>query len=207
MNQMIEIECVSCSKDEPTLHEILKSGQNPVVKCTECEHIHSVKIETPKQVTVRVIVSKDRESYKCSNEMDAKEVIYVDDELIVDDESKEDVFPIIVTSIESGGKRVEYSKSEDIGTLWGRAIDEVSIKYAIHARTKTRSITKKVKGDHEFVVGDIFTLDRSEVILTHIKIRDGYFRSRNGDMTEAKYVKRIFTKEIKRGSTAWSRGT
>ena len=67
--------------------------------------------------------------------------------------------------------------------------------------------SQKVKGDHEFVVGDIFTLDRSEVILTHIKIRDGYFRSRNGDMTEAKYVKRIFTKEIKRGSTAWSRGT
>ncbi len=210
MKEEIEVVCPACSPKFPVTHYILRDGQNPVVQCQECGEIHPVTIEAKKTSRIKVIISKDDRSFTLWTRMDEEEMIYVDDEIVIDDEKEEEVFPIIVTSIESNQKRVEASKSGDIDTLWGRAIGEVTVKIAIKASKETVSIQKKVPGDREFVVGDIEKMNNKELMILRIKVRDGGFMSKRGDRIPAKYIKRIYTRQTYRkgwgeNRTAWSR--
>lgn len=208
MNQEIEIECPSCSPDNPVLHEVLKSGQNVLVKCEDCGEIHTTKTEKEKPVYLKTIISKGEKTFTHTNQMYKGDVVDVDDELVVDDGVCEDVYPIIVTSIESQGKRVESAKVDDIDSIWGRAIDEVDVKITLHSEQETYSVNKRVSGGHEFVVGEKYDLDDISFIVTRIKIRKGGFWIKEGDAVEAKYIKRLFAQEIPkekyRGKTAWS---
>jgi uncharacterized Zn finger protein len=209
MNQEVEVECPSCSPKEPVLHDVLKWGQNPVVRCQQCEQVHPAKIEIPKPVNVRVIVSKGEESFKCRTRITSGEMLYEDDEIVVDDESADEVYPIIVTSIESKEKRVDAAKAEDIDTIWGRGIGEVSVKISINMGKQTESVTKKVPGDYEFVVGSEDKAEGKSFSINRIKVRDGNFWSRNGDTVAAKYIARVFANPVykrgwEEGKTAWS---
>jgi len=209
MNQEIEVFCPSCSPKIPVLHDVLKWGQNPVVRCQQCELVHPAKIEIPKPINVNVIISKGEESFKRKTRMPSDDVVYVDDELIVDDESQMQVYPIIVTSIESKDKRVDTAKAEDIDAIWGRAIDEIVIKISINMGKKTESVTKRVSGDYEFVVESEDKAAGKPFSITGIKIRDGSLRSRKGDAVAAKYIKRVFAQPARRqgwgtGRSAWS---
>ena len=209
MNQEVEVECPSCSPKEPVLHDVLKWGQNPVVKCQQCEQVHPANIEIPKPVRVRVIVSKDEDSFKCMTQLTSGEILYEDDEIVVDDESADEVYPIIVTSIESKDKRLDAAKAEDIDTIWGRAIGEVNVKISINMGKQTESVTKKVPGDYEFVVGSEDKAEGKSFSIVRIKVRDGNFWSRNDDTIAAKYIARVFAKPVHKrgwgeGKTAWS---
>ena len=211
MKSEIEAVCPSCSPKIPVMHAVLKSGQNPVVKCKECEHVHPTKIENKKPVNVRVVVSKADESFKRSIQLDPDQVVYEEDELIVEDDSDEEVYPIIVTSIESDGKRVAGAKAGVIDTIWGRSIDEVIVKVAIKNGSKTESFNKRVPGGYDFVVGDEDDVQGKKFIITHIKIRNGEFCSSKGETVEAKYIKRLYAAPVKvrawgEGKSAWSLG-
>ncbi|MDO9518372.1 MAG: HVO_0476 family zinc finger protein [Methanosarcinaceae archaeon] len=207
----IEVVCPSCSPKTPVMHEVLKSGQNPVVKCNECEHVHPTKIENKKPINIRVVVSKADESFKRSIQLDPDQVVSEEDELIVDDESDDNVYPLIVTSIESDGKRVASAKAGVINTIWGRSIDEVIVKVAIKNGSKTESFNKRVPGGYDFVVGEEDEVQGQKFIITHIKIRDGEFSSSKGETVEAKYIKRVYASPIRvrawgEGKSAWSLG-
>lgn len=209
MNQEVEVVCPSCSPKKPVWHDVLKFGQNPIVKCQECEHVHSAKIEIPKPIGVKVIISRGEESFTTRTKILSNEKLYVDDEIIIDDELGDEVYPIIITSIESGDKRLDSAEAKDIDTIWGRAIDEVAVKIAVHSDKGTKTFVKKVPGGYEFVVGNEERADSKTFYITRIKIRDGNFISRKGNTVEAKYIKRIFAKEVYRrgwggGRTAWS---
>ncbi len=211
MKQEIEVVCPSCSPKTPVLHEVLKSGQNPVVKCKECEHVHPTKIENKKPVNIRVVVSKADESFKRNIQLDPDQVVYEDDELIVEDESEDEVYPIIVTSIESNEKRVDGTKAGDIDTIWGRSIDEVIVKVAIKNGSKTESFNKRVPGGYDFVVGAEDEVQGKKFIITHVKIRNGELCSSNGETVEAKHIKRVYATPVKvrawgEGKSAWSLG-
>ena len=65
---------------------------------------------------------------------------------------------------------------------------------------KTEVIEKRVPGDYEFVVGNEEKAGNKRLLITKIKIRDGVFRSRKGDVVLAKYVKRIFARKKGEGS-------
>ncbi len=210
MKEEIDVVCPACSPKIPLPHYILRDGQNPVVQCQQCGEIHPATIEPKKNSRIKVIVSKEDRSFTLWTRMDSEEMVYVDDEIVIDDEKEEEVFPIIITSIESTLKRVEGSKVGDIDTLWGRAIDEVTVKIAIKASGETVSIQKKVPGDQEFVVGDIEKMKNKELMILRIKVRDGGFLSKRGDRVPAKYIKRIYTRQTYRkgwgeNTTAWSR--
>ncbi|MBN2488734.1 MAG: hypothetical protein JXA98_06875 [Methanosarcinaceae archaeon] len=209
MNQEAEVVCPSCSPKEPVLHDVLKWGQNPVVRCQHCEQVHPAKIEIPKPVRVRVIVSKGEESFKCMTQMTSGEMLYEDDEIVVDDESADEVYPIIVTSIESKDKRLDAAKAEDIDTVWGRAIGEVNVKISINMGKQTDSVTKKVPGDYKFVVGSEDKAEGRSFTINRIKVRDGNFWSRKDDTVAAKYITRVFANPVYKkgwgeGKTAWS---
>lgn len=202
MTREIEVECPSCSPKEPVPHEVLKEGQSPVVRCMECEQVHAAKLEKTKTVMVKAIVSRMDQSVTCKTEMDSETVLEVDDEMVVDDEETGMVCPILITSIEAGEKRVNSARAEDVDAVWGRAIDEVSIKFSVQSGTeKTEALEKTVSGDKEFTVGEEEKVGDTWVTITKIKVRDGMFRSRNGDVVLAKYVKRIFAR--KKGYRAW----
>lgn len=211
MNTEIEVVCPLCSPKTTVLHDVLKSGQNPVVKCRECGHVHPTKIKTKKPINIRVVVSKADESFKRSIKMDPDNVVYEDDELIVDNESEDEVYPIIVTSIESNNKRVGGAKAEEINTVWGRAIDEVIVKVAVRSGNKTESLNRRVPGGYDFIVGNEDVINGKKFIITHIKIRNGEFCSGKGETVEAKYIRRVYAQAVKvkawgEGKSAWSLG-
>lgn len=201
MTKEIEVECPSCSPEEEVGHEVLKEGQSPLVRCLECGQVHVTRIKTPKSVSLKVIVSKMDVSNTYKTELDSETVLQVDDELVVDDEEKVVVIPILITALDAGGKRVQIAKAENIETIWGRAIDEVTVKFSAQAGTeKTEVIEKRVPGDYEFVVGNEEKVGNKRFFIKKIKIRDGVFRSRKGDVVLAKYVKRIFARKKGEGS-------
>ncbi|MDG6243920.1 MAG: HVO_0476 family zinc finger protein [Methanolobus sp.] len=209
MNDEIEVLCPSCSPKIAVLHDVLKSGQNTVVQCQECGNVHPVKIEGTRNFNIKVIISKGDSSFTRMTKLTSDDIISVDDEIIADDGESDEVFPIIVTAIESGDKRLEKANAEEIGTIWGRAIDEVVVKIAVHRGKSTEAIQKRVPGGYEFIVGKEETADRTNFIVKKIKIRDGSLESRTGTAVEAKFIKRIFAEDaVKRGwgegRTAWS---
>ncbi|WP_242492541.1 HVO_0476 family zinc finger protein [Methanolobus psychrotolerans] len=209
MNDEVEVVCPSCSPKMSVLHDVLKSGQNIVVQCQECGNIHPAKIEKPKLFNIKVIISKGEASFTQMTRMTSEENVSVGDEIIVDDGESDEVFPILVTAIESGDKRPEKANPAEINTIWGRAIDEVVVKIAVHRGKLTEALQKRVPGGYEFTVGKDETVDRTTVRIKKIKVRDGSLESRTGTTIEAKFIKRIFAEEsVKRswgeGRTQWS---
>lgn len=197
MVQEIEIECPSCSPKEEVLHEVLKEGQSPLVRCLECGQVHPTKLKTPTAVNLKVIVSKMDVSNTYKTKLDSETVLQVDDELVVDDEETGVVYPILITALDAAGKRVPMAKAENIETIWGRAIDEVTVKFSAQSGTeKTEVLEKRVPGDFEFVVGTEEKVGNKRLLINKIKVRDGVFRSRKGDVVLAKYVKRIFARKL-----------
>ncbi|HEY3361782.1 MAG TPA: HVO_0476 family zinc finger protein [Methanosarcina sp.] len=202
MTREIEVECPSCSPEEEVEHEILKEGQSPLVRCLECGQVHAAKIKTPKSVRLKVIVSKMDVSNTYKTELDSETILQVDDELVVDDEETGMVVPILITALDAGGKRVQIARAEDTETIWGRAIDEVTVKFSAQSGTeKTEVVEKRVPGDYEFVIGAEEKVGNKHLFITKIKVRDGAFRSRKGDVVLAKYVKRIFARKKWEGSS------
>jgi len=201
MMREIEVECPACSPKEEVGHKVLKEGQSPLVRCIECGQVHPAKIKTPTAVNLRVVVSKMDVSNTYKTKLDSETVLEVDDELVVDDEETGVVCPILITALEAGGKRVKSAKAENIETIWGRAIDEITVKFSAQSGTeKTDVIEKRVPGDYEFVVGAEEKVGNTRLFITKIKVRDGEFRSRKGDVVLAKYVKRIFARKKWEGS-------
>jgi uncharacterized Zn finger protein len=196
----IEVECPSCSPGEEVVHKVLKEGQSPLVCCLECGHIHPAKIKTPTSVSIKVIVSKMDVSNTYKTKLDSETILQIDDELVVDDEETGVVYPILITALDAGGKRVQLAKAENIETIWGRAIDEITVKFSAQSGTeKTEVIEKRVPGDYEFVVGAEEKVGNKRLLINKIKVRDGVFRSRKGDVVLAKYVKRIFARKLGEG--------
>ncbi|MDK2833391.1 MAG: hypothetical protein PWP63_478 [Methanolobus sp.] len=211
MSEEVEVEvvCPSCSPREEVPHDVLKTGQNIIVRCQECGTVHPATIERAKDVIVKVIISKGQDSLSCTNRMTTEDTVAVDDEIIVDDEQNDEVYPIIVTAIDAVQKRVDSANAADITTIWGRAIDEVIVKISVHQGRHTEALQKRVHGGYEFVIGHTDRVGNIDFEITKIKKRDGTFFSGKGATVEAKHVKRIFADEIKRkgwsdGKTAWS---
>jgi uncharacterized Zn finger protein len=202
MIREIEIECPSCSPKEEVGHEVLKEGQSPLVRCRECGQIHPATIKTPTAISVRVIVSKMDVSSAYKTKLDSETVLQVDDEMVVDDEETGVVYPILITALDAGGKRVNLAKVENIETIWGRAIDDIKVKFSAQSGTeKTEVIEKRVPGDYEFVVGAEEKVGNKRLLIHKIKVRDGVFRSKKGDVVLAKYVKRIFARKLGESSS------
>lgn len=174
--EKLEAECPSCSPDAPV----------------------------PRQVYVRVIVSKGEISVHVRALLSG--VIRTGDELLIDDEATGEAYPVKITSIEVGDKRVDSAAAEDIKTLWARAIDVVTVKIAVSHRQTTESIEMRVPGENEFVVGEKVRVNNRELRIIRIKIRDGGFKSRRGTAVAAKDIRRIYAdsgiavpKKISRG--------
>ncbi|MFQ6062208.1 MAG: HVO_0476 family zinc finger protein [Methanosarcinales archaeon] len=197
-NESIEVTCPACSPESKILHYIIKQN---TVKCRECGSVHIASFRPPaktKPILLRAVVSFGALSKVCKTEMFPKEKIGIGQELIIDDELSEEVYLIEVTSIESKGKRVNSAIAKDIDTIWGRVIDEVEVKVAIHSGKKTKSINLRVHGDYDFVVGNIETFKGNSFKIKKIKVRNGGFKEKIGNRVKAKNIKRIYAVSLRK---------
>ncbi len=158
-------------------------------------------------VLVRVIISKGKDSLQVKAMLSG--IIRIGDELVIDEEDTGETHPVTVTSIEVGDKRPEMAEVEKIKTIWARAIDEAVVKFAVSHRGITESISMRVPGDREFVIGEKVEVNNRKLKIIRIKIREDGFKSRNGIAVKAKDIKRIYAdsgiKEPKRFSRAGGR--
>jgi len=195
----IEIKCPNCSPADEIWHEIIKPGQSSVAKCMDCGHVHSYRTPRVKMKTVKVIVSHMEESRVMQTLLDETERFFIDDELVVDDISTGDVVPIMITALECDDKRKPSAAVKDIDTIWGRAIDEMTVKVAIQRGEITEPVDLKVPGDFRFVVGQNVRIDGKDYPIVSIKIRGGSFKSKDNDYVLAKKVKRVYAKKPYQG--------
>jgi uncharacterized Zn finger protein len=186
---MIDIYCPTCK--EECDHRILKESGDLLVECTECGHIHHVpKPSAPELLTIRTIVSREKESSVCTVEMTSDDHCAVGDLVVA--ECDDEALGVEITSIESGDRRVERALASDVSTLWTRAIETVVIKASIHSGRTTRPVYQAVDGEQEYVVGDVYTLGGIRFRLSHIKRRDGPVMRKEGWKTTARRIKRIY---------------
>jgi uncharacterized Zn finger protein len=186
----LHLECPDCG--DRTVHEVLRGRMgkdqdviDATVRCQECGKISSVVVREPKGVKVAVIVSDLGESRREELELDEEEMVSVEDEMFVGD------LPVIVSSIEVGGRRVKRALPGEITTLWVKRFDKVRVKIAINKVQRTNSVDMDFLPDEEFIVGDMMTVGREEVVITSIKTKDGMARR---GAVPAREIVRIFTK-------------
>lgn len=196
----IEIKCPNCSPADETWHEILKPGQSPVAKCMDCGHTHSYRIPRVKMKTVKVIVSQMDQSAVMRMLLPEDERFFIDDEFVVEDIDSGEVVPILITALEYDDKRKPSAVVKDLDTIWGRAIDEVTVKVAIQQGETTEAVEVKVPGDFRFVVGQNVKVNGKDYPIVSIKIRGGSFKSKDDDYVLAKKVKRVYAKKPRHGS-------
>jgi uncharacterized Zn finger protein len=187
------LDCPNCGE---MMHRILKgkvSGRNGgtlecVVKCTNCGDVRKTTIKRETPVMVRVIVSDDDKSKRL--EMD----FLPNEEIVVGDRMIHGSSEIEVSSIESGGKRVEIALAKEIDTLWAKRADKVKVNFSISKGPRTLSKALLALPDEEFFVGDMVELGRMKVVIHKIKCRDRLIREGGA---QASSIMRIYAKGIK----------
>ena len=78
----VTYECPECGMD--TFHEIIKrtekgDGEDVLIRCSECEKVHTVMLRPPKIVIVKTTLSDGRESRNVEIEVDEDEEISLGD--------------------------------------------------------------------------------------------------------------------------------
>lgn len=187
------IECPTCG--ERTLHEVLKGKigrkrmvMETTVKCRECGHTHSTIIREEKPVEIPVIVSDQGESKRESIELETDEFLALEDELFVGDTY------VVITSIESDGRRVTRAPAESIDTIWAKRYDKIKVKISVNKGQKTHPSEIFALPDEEFYVGDIIPVGREKAVIHQMKVRGGMVRD---GCVEARDVVRIYVKVMR----------
>ena len=183
-----QIFCPTCGAD--TEHTMIKSGQENLVRCVECETVHSVQVERERLVNLKVIVSNDELSEPYYIRIPAKDMLHVGDELLVDDPAK-DVVMTEISSLETD-RRVNSAPAETVKTVWARATDDVPLKISVYRNGNTHSFKIPVSGDEVFEVGEARKVEGFKFVIVKMKLRGEGF----ADRAEAKDIQRVWGREL-----------
>ncbi|MFB6184930.1 MAG: HVO_0476 family zinc finger protein [Haloarculaceae archaeon] len=210
-SERVAVGCPACSPDVETVHEVLNSGGGrATVRCTDCDHVHKVRLPEPETVRRDVVVSQDGDSVPATVEVPAEETLAVGEEFLL--ETDEAIMTVRITSLELESGRSEAADAADVRTVWTRAVGNVAVNATVHpkdgAHDETRSETLHVPGDYEFVVGEADELGEEAFTVEGIYLREdahGYDFEKldhDGDAAVAKDVKRLYVRD--ETTTAWS---
>ncbi|MGA1848276.1 MAG: HVO_0476 family zinc finger protein [Thermoplasmatota archaeon] len=188
--------CESCGEETP--HRILKgrtgpdpeSGFDGTVQCISCKSIHNAYFPVEKPIEVQSVVSDQERSEKKRIEFGPNEEVRVGEEFYWEDHN------LLVTSIESNGRRLEKCKASDIDCLWLKIFDTVPVKVSIVRGENTKSERLEAAPEEEFAVGDILEFGKDKVVIDKIKT-DRNMVYREGSPVEARSIKRIYSKIVK----------
>jgi uncharacterized Zn finger protein len=192
-NREIDVECPSCSPDKKVLHQVLRAGKKLVVRCGTCHATQQVEApHSGSPLKLKVVVSHYGQSHLRWFELEARERLYVGDEVIVENAS---IDVVRITAIElKDGVRTTEAAAESISVLWAERIDKVVVKIAVHAGKTTRSNKVSFDGEKEFVVGAEEKLGK----IVRIKVRQGPVLDRAGQSVLAKDVRRVYVDGLTR---------
>lgn len=211
--ERIAVTCPACSPETEIVHEVLATGGQATVRCTDCEHVHKTELPTPETRSVSVIVSQDGDSTSTTVEAPLNEEIAVGEEFIVD--TDEALLTVRITSLEVGTEqRAERTPVEEVETIWTRVVDNVRADVTMHPQDgrhdATRSIEMYVPGDYEFTVSEDEKAGDHQFTVTGLHVREdarGYDFAKldhDGDTALAKDLKRVYAREEASRATAWS---
>ena len=209
----VGVSCPACSPETEVVHEVLSPGGQATVRCRECGHVHKTQLPRSTTHEVRAVVSFGDESERTTTNVPVDETLRVGEEFVA--KLPEGPTGVRITSLEiADGQRVEHANAESIGTIWTRAVDNVSVPVTIHPATGDREGTKSetyyLPGDERVTVGEgIPHLDES-IRIEHIVLRGdaiAYDREKidtRGDSVPAKDVKRVYARrEADQWRSAW----
>jgi len=209
--ERVATACPSCSPELETVHEVLTTGGGQAtIRCSECGHTHKQEIPSESELERDVVVSQDGESFTATADVPREETLAVGEEFLL--ETDEAIMTVRITSLELDDTRVEEASAEDVGTIWTRAVGNVTVNLTLHpkggGREETRSVTVQVPGDYEFMVGETEELGDEEFTVEGIHVRDdahGYDFDKmdyEGDAAVAKDVNRVYARD--ESTSAWS---
>ncbi|WP_048133763.1 HVO_0476 family zinc finger protein [Candidatus Methanomassiliicoccus intestinalis] len=187
------LDCPSCG--ENAVHEVLrgKMGKKQdtleaTVKCQECGHTYTTVVREPESLKIPIIVSDRSESHREEIELMEDEILSVGDEIFLGESQ------LLVTAIESKGKRVENCEPANIDTIWAKKFDHVIVKISINKHTQTIPAELEALPDEEFYVGDLMTIGTEKVAIHSIKTASGMVRRGSA---EARDIVRIYAKAVR----------
>lgn len=187
------LDCPSCG--ENAVHEVLrgKMGKKQdtleaTVKCQECGHTYTTVVREPESLNIPIIVSDRSESHREEIELMEDEILSVGDEIFLGESQ------LLVTAIESKGKRVENCEPANIDTIWAKKFDHVIVKISINKHTQTIPAELEALPDEEFYVGDLMTIGTEKVAIHSIKTASGMVRRGSA---EARDIVRIYAKAVR----------
>jgi uncharacterized Zn finger protein len=105
--------------------------------------------------------------------------------------------PVLVTSIESKGARVELCEARDVDTIWGKRFDKVKVPFSVNHRGKTYSEHLIVSPDDEFFVGDLILVGKRDVVIHTIKTES---RTMRKGSAMARDIVRIYANIVRKTS-------
>ncbi len=127
MTQHINIECPSYSPEEKVSHELIKLGINPMVHCLECGLVYVAPgIKIPDKISVRVFVNRIERPFTHWVKLEARELLWEDEEIVMETVKTGAESPFIITSLQVGVRRVPSALAEELDTIWARPLDEIT---------------------------------------------------------------------------------
>jgi uncharacterized Zn finger protein len=143
-----------------------------------------------KLATIKVIVSTAGQSQPYIIEVPAQEMLYIGQELLVDD-GQRDVVLAEITSLETD-RRVERAEAADLKAAWARGIEQVAVKVSVFRKGLTRSLQPLFPGDEPFTVGEEMEIEGVRFKVAKIKLRKVGFAK----MALAKDILRVWGREL-----------
>ena len=194
MPDCLYIKCPDC--EDLTEHEILKGriGKDNVTgtfRCAECGRVFSDTVRIPEILKIKVLFSDGSETATTETELEANEILRIDDEFYLEDGRR-----VCISQIESiDGKSGKRFQADKIKALWVKQYDILNIKVSVNDEQKTYSVRTTAEPDDEFNIGMMISFDNFDCLVHAIKTKEKLIK--NGS-AEAREIVRIYGKMRKK---------
>lgn len=164
------------------------STSDATLECQDCGHVFKDVVQDPEDVTVDAVVSEDDTSEATTIEVPKREAIEVGEELHGEGHR------LLVTGLErADGDRVETATPDELGTVWCKVFDTVTVPLSINQGHKTWTGELTVQPEDTFYVGDRLTVKDREVEVHAIKTEETI---RHEGSYDARDVTRLYAKAV-----------
>ena len=189
----ISVECPECGED--TLHRTLKGQLSKkdmklLLKCARCGHTRRETFALPGQVFLRLIISRGGQSERTLIELSSDWALEVGEELMHGEER------LLMTGLESGGRRVGSARADKTETIWAKNFDNVKLRISINRRGRTRAFEIIVDPDEEFEVGSEIEIDDRPVLIHSIRTTERTIRRGTAN---ARDIVRVYCTDARKG--------
>jgi uncharacterized Zn finger protein len=149
--------CPECSNQSE--HEVMRRnpkgrGEDALVRCLDCGHVHTLQMRAPRAVHVKTTLSDGNESMLAAIEVDEDEGITVGDVF------EHDGMHWCVTRIDDSHSRpVTSLGAVGINAMWAIRRDKAVVKITMNNGETSESARIECKPDRVFSCGSIMSVD------------------------------------------------